>query len=133
MYVHIVCVCVHVCVCFCVCLCVCVRVCTYGSLVHIHTQVSRSKDPQAEITQQQMMLGVIPAGTLLRTEFSAFLPDSDSQRGGGSKMTVRLCVCACVCVCVCVRVCVRACMRACVRACVRECVCYLSPSLSVSN
>ena len=42
-------------------------------------------------------MGVIPAGTLLRTEFSAFLPNSgsggasgDKLKAGGNKLTVKM-------------------------------------------
>ena len=57
--------------------------------------MSRSKDPQSEILQGGHTMGVIPAGTLLRTEFSAFLPDRGGEEGGGgggggSKLAVRL-------------------------------------------
>ena len=54
------------------------------------SQISKSKDPQAEILEGGQQMGVIPAGTLLRTEFSAFLPSSSG--GGkqkGEKMTVK--------------------------------------------
>ncbi|CAI8055642.1 Bardet-Biedl syndrome 2 protein homolog, partial [Geodia barretti] len=46
-------------------------------------KVSRSKDPLSEISQGGQPMGVIPAGTLLRTEFSAFLPDGGGGGGGG--------------------------------------------------
>ena len=55
--------------------------------VWLFLQISRSKDPQAEISQGGLPMGVIPAGTLLRTEFSAFLPENDKEKG--DKMAVR--------------------------------------------
>ena len=68
--------------------CVCMCVCVLESVSDVvGSQVSRSRDPGRE----GEVMGVIPAGTLLRTEFSAFLPDTSDSQSGGSKVTV--CVC----------------------------------------
>lgn len=44
----------------------------------IPLQVAQSKDPATELSLGEPM-GVIPAGTLLKTEFSTVVPDATTQ------------------------------------------------------
>jgi len=44
----------------------------------IPLQVAQSKDPATELSLGEPM-GVIPAGTLLKTEFSTVIPDATTQ------------------------------------------------------
>ena len=51
---------------------------TYESPSIIPLQVAHSNDPATELSLGEPM-GVIPAGTLLKTEFSTVVPDATTQ------------------------------------------------------